>query len=370
MSLIPSRPHATLREVPPDQWDALLEERGLRDIYFLRAYVEATCSIEKGRPAYLHAAGDDGDVVFACIVRDNPPDVTTPYGGGGPLALGPRPPVEHFWALYETWCRDRGIVASFFRFHPLLGNHRGVPVHVERLGRTVAWRLAPRIDLAETMHKHHRRLARKAEREGLKAHVEAAPASLDEFIAIYERTMRRNAASDFYLFPAVYWQTLIGTLRDRLVRVDVRRGAEVHASALVFATRPWLHYHLAGSSDDGRALGASHLALLATARWGQDRGYERLHLGGGVGGREDSLFEFKSRFDPHGLLEYAVGKAVHDRARYHQLSGVDPSVLEGFFPAYRHPARSQQLASAGVPATSPPGSNDEHTSESARHQGE
>jgi hypothetical protein len=121
--------------------------------------------------------------------------------------------------------------------------------------------------------------------------------------------------------------------------VDVCRGADLYASLLVFATWPWLHYHLGASSDKGRTVGANHLALLAAARWGQERGYERLHLGGGLWGREDSLFDFKRRFSPDDLVESVIGKAVHDPVRYRALSGLDPAALDGYFPAYRDPRR-------------------------------
>ena len=56
-----------------------------------------------------------------------------------------------------------------------------------------------------------------------------------------------------------------------------------------------------------------------------------------MGGRVDSLFEFKQRFDPGGVLESAVGKAVHDEAAYRMLAG-DDAGFEGHFPAYRAPA--------------------------------
>jgi serine/alanine adding enzyme len=211
---------------------------------------------------------------------------------------------------------------------------------VEPTGHTVAWRLDADLHLAAAMHKHHRRVVRKAERAGLEVCIEERPGSLDTFVALYEETMRRIDAARFYLFPPAYWEALLGSLGDRLVRVDVRRGQELHASVLLFATYPWLHYHLGGSSEEGRRLGANHLALLAAARWGQEADYEIFHLGGGVGGREDSLFEFKRRFSPANLAEAAIGKAVHDSERYRMLARANPIALAGYFPAYRNPTRA------------------------------
>ena len=70
------------------------------------------------------------------------------------------------------------------------------------------------------------------------------------------------------------------------------------------------------------------------ARWAQANDYERFHLGGGLGGKEDSLHHFKARFDPEGLVDAAVGKAIHDEDAYRELSGGEAG-YDGFFPAYR-----------------------------------
>ena len=98
---------------------------------------------------------------------------------------------------------------------------------------------------------------------------------------------------------------------------------------------PWLHYHLGGSVDGAGRSGASHLALLGLAEWGREHGYSLLHLGGGVGGREDTLLEYKLRFAPDGLRPAAVGKALHDPAAYTELTGSTEVDWAGFFPAYR-----------------------------------
>jgi hypothetical protein len=151
-----------------------------------------------------------------------------------------------------------------------------------------------------------------------------------DFVPLYEETMRRAAASPFYFFGSAYWEALENAA---VVRFDAQLAGVVVASALCLASPPWLHYHLGASSDEGRKIGAMHVLFLEAATWACERGYARFHLGGGVGGREDSLHEFKRRFDPGGLVDAAVGKAVHDAAAYRRLAGNDG--LDGFFPAYR-----------------------------------
>ena len=319
-------------EVEPDAWDALLEELGVADVYLRRDYVELSCFVDRGRPAFLTAGG----VVFAAIVREvgrNIRDVTTPYGYGGPAGPGDG---DAFYAAYESWCAANRVVTTFIRFHPLLRNVALAPAQVvrHRLANTATWPLEAGVDLLAGMHQMHRRGVRKAIREGVEASIEPAPERMDDFAALYEDTMRRRAAEDYYFFPPGYWDALAGPLRRRVVRLDARRDGELVASQLHLAAAPWLHYHLGGATDEGFRLGASKLLFHAAAEWARANGYAELHLGSGLGGREDSLWEFKQRFSPHPGHEFWVGKLVHDAGAYRALGG-DPEDLGGFFPAYR-----------------------------------
>ena len=307
-----------MREVEAAEWDGLE-----LDAYYLRPYVEAAALLDGGRPFLLEHEG----ALFAGVEREDPRDVVTPYGYGGPVGGD-----GGFWAAYEEWARERGIVTTFVRFHPLYANHAGAPIHVDELAPTVAWRLDPERDLLAGLHWKHRNKVRKAENAGAKV---TQHDGLGDFVPLYEDTMRRVDADDFYLFERAYWERLSEL---PLVRFDAVIDGEVAASALCLASPPWLHYHLSGTTDQGRTTGSSTLVLLEAARWAQATGYERFHLGGGLGGKEDSLHHFKARFDPEGLVEAAVGKAVHDEAAYRGLSGGEAR-LDGFFPAYRDPSR-------------------------------
>jgi hypothetical protein len=319
-------PGGRLVEVAPSRWDALLAELGITDVYASRGFVAASAPLAGGEPVLLH----DGErLAFPLLVRSDPIDIVTPYGYGGPLGT-PRP---DFAAAYGAWCAERGAVSSFAVLHPLYRN--GAPgFQVGELGGTIAWPLGVP-DLVAAMHKHHRRIVRRAIGEGYEIAVERDPTDLGAFIDAYEQTMRRTDAAPFYFFPPAYWEAL---QRDvGLIRVDVRRDGELLAGVLGMGEPPWLHYHLGGATEAGRGSGASHLALYGLAAWGKEQGYELLHLGGGVGGRADSLLEYKRRFAPDGWIPSLIGKAVHDEPAYLALAGADAVDWDGFFPAYRQP---------------------------------
>jgi hypothetical protein len=292
---------------------------GLDDSYLSRDYAETAALLDPGELVFLHAE----ETVFPCIVRelDGTRDVTGLYGFGGPVGN------ERFYEPYEEWCRERGIVTTFTWFHPRFQNQGYSRFHAEPRGGTVAWRVDEG-DLFEGLHRHHRRAVRKAE-ELVETRITVAPPDLGAFASLYERTMAEKGATGFYYFPAEYWESLAG--REWLVLFEALGDDGVTAALLGLASKPWLHYHLGASERSG---GANNLLFLEAARWAQAEGYERFHLGGGVGGADDSLLQFKLRFDESGLLESAVGKAIHDEPGYRELGGEG---FDGFFPAYRRP---------------------------------
>jgi hypothetical protein len=332
-------------EVAPGDWDAVLERLGVADVYLRRAYLESASLLGQGRPVYLHLAGESGGVVFPCLLRDAAggfADVGTPMGYGGPVVGGADPPAAAFLDAYERWCAEHRVVATFARLHPVLANHRVVEGrwHLEHIGHSIGWRLEGRgaDELIAGMGSHHRRVVRKARAAGVDVSFVESPGDLEEFVTLYEETMRRREASPFYFFPEAYWQQLLDELGDALVRVDAHVEGELAASIVCLASQPLLHYHLGASSERGQALGANHLLFTETAVWASGGGFARFHLGGGVGGFEDSLYEFKRRFDPEGALPAYLGKAVHDPAAYRRLAGTDEIDYTGYFPAYRRPS--------------------------------
>ena len=332
----------SLREVRAEDWDDVLRDLELTDVYSKRAYLESAALLGQGHPVYLHLRSEGGDLAFPALVREAPDgysDVGTPMGYGGPVASGNAPPAAAFFAEYEDWCRDNRVVATFARFHPVLANQRLAEGrwHVEQIGHSVGWHLAGRDADAvfAGMDAHHRRVVRKARAAGVEFVPEVGVGELDGFVALYRQTMRRRDASPFYYFPEEYWLHLATRLVDAIVRFDAYEDGNLAASILCLAAPPLLHYHLGASSERGQSLGANHVLFCETAAWAAERGFELFHLGGGVGGFEDSLYEFKRRFDPEGRLPATLGKSVHDEKTYRRLAGVEEIDFAGFFPAYR-----------------------------------
>ena len=340
-------PAADLRAVPVDEWDDVVARLHGLDTYTRAAYHQVSALIEPPGtvPVLLHQTRHDGETALPLLLRPLPAaagwDASSAYGYGGPVATSGDggPPLG---PALDAWARERGVVATFLRLHPLLGNARLVPGTAELVlaGTTVAWRVDPGRDLRASLHPHHRRWVRRAERVGMQVEVVPGPRSLDEFRALYEDTMRRREADSFYFFPAPYWDALRTHHEDLgLLLVEARLDGRLVAALLCLTAGPWLHYHLGASADEGRSRGASHRCFLAAAEWAQARAMTRFHLGGGLGsGPASPLLVFKHRFDPGSpLLPFHVAKVVHDRDRYAELAGTHST--DGFFPPWRRNPR-------------------------------
>jgi hypothetical protein len=323
--------------VAESEWDATVRRLGGDAVYSSLGYHRASALLEP--PGTLPALLSDGESALPLLLRPLTPDTwdaSSAYGYGGPLAARADPA---FGAGVDAWARANGVVTTFLRYHPLLGNHRIGPrdVHVAERGWVVAWDLRGTRDLYASMHDHHRRAVRKAAKAGVRVAVTVAPANLRVFRALYEVTMRRQEADPFYFFPTGYWEELLAGCGDRLVLCEAFLDDEPVAALLCFDSAPFLHYHLGASSDTARRVGASNLLFLTAAAWGREHGHESFFLGGGLGGSStSSLFVFKHRFDPASEpLPWHTGAWVHDAARYRELAGT--SSVDGYFPPWRAP---------------------------------
>jgi Acetyltransferase (GNAT) domain len=288
-------------------------------------------------------------------------DITSVYGYGGPLAHGCSPGdpfLAGAWqAMVEYW-RARGVVSLFCRFHPLLENHRWV----EHFAASEAGRPDPALqltceghtvslDLARTdreawagYRESHRRHITRARRSGLVCETDYRFTHLPDFMRLYHDTMRRNAAAAEYFFTAEYFEQLRQKLDPAIFLHVAHAGRRLAAAALVSEYQGIVQYLFGGV--DGEFLELSPLKLLieAVRHWARSRGNSVVHLGGGRGGREDSLFYFKSGFSPRRHAFY-TGRCVLDPVLYRSLAEQRTSEAAGrggtldlhYFPAYRAP---------------------------------
>lgn len=278
-------------------------------------------------------------------------DVTSVYGYPGPLSHGCHADgtfrEEAFEAIRALW-RRQNAVSAFSRTNPLLRN----AALLECLGALVSCGQTVSVNLdipLEQSWAGYRRSHRYEIRKGLQAGLQVVQDTewryLDEFVSLYAESMRRRDASDRYRFDKKYFTALREALGGSGHLLLTRKGEDIAAAAVFTECCGIVQYHLSATREEYRPLAPAKVLLDGARVWAKARGNNVLHLGGGVGGAEDSLFRFKTGLS-NCRHAFFVWRAVLDqegydllaeaRARFAAGRGLIPE-HRGFFPAYRQP---------------------------------
>lgn len=331
------------------QWDDIVMSFENYDVYYLSGYVTTFYINGDGEPRLLYYEEPELRAIYVYMKRitdiEGVYDSITPYGYGGVLFEGDTSidNLKKFWNAYVEMMKEEHIVDNFVRFHPLLGNAvvtKNISNVVE-LGRTVAMDLSsPEIIWANITSKN-RNMIRKAEKNGVEIHHGRELSLFSDFKRIYDDTMRRDNAEEYYFFNNDFYESIYRDLKDHYeFFYAVLDGRIIAISIMIFANDK-LHYHLSASEAEYRNLAPSNLLLYKAALWGYEQGFKSFHLGGGVGSEEDGLYKFKAAFNRNSDYHFSVGKEIFDQEMYDELVMKRKESCHGllsdnsFFPLYR-----------------------------------
>lgn len=339
------------------EWLSVLAAIGQYDYYHLPVYHRLAETCGEGRALLLAFEEDGYRVAFPMLLREIPAawtatggttwqDVTSVYGYAGPLASTPHPPAAvqaHFTEALTAFLRSEGVIAAFSRLHPLFNqaNLLAECGEVVELGTTLSIDLTrPADEQWMAYRKNLRYDIRKLREKGFTCS-EVGEECLDAFITLYYATMDRDHADASYYFDRAYFAYLLREMADVMHLFVCEHDGTVVCGGLFAKCRDIVQYHLSGVHTEYLKWSPTKL-LLDTARvWAHEHGAHALHLGGGVGGKRDSLFTFKNGFTDREHT-YAIWRHVVNQEAYTavyqercRLAGVQPDT--GYFPSYRHP---------------------------------
>ena len=322
------------------------------DCYHLPEYAEIAAADEDSFPAAFYAEDGSAACLIPLLIRPMPAalnapadwfDCVSPYGYPGVLTSPRGAPLPAFLDAFCSAARARGIVSAFVRLHPLFALDQEALWkfgHLVRHGRTVYIDLSrPRESVWLQVSSNHRRNIRRLVRLGFQCSLDEWN-RLPEFVDVYHATMRRVGAPQSYFFSPRYFESLRDKLGARVhLACVLSPNRELAAGSLLIVTEGIVEYHLGGSADQYLPFAPSKLAMDFIWRWSQEQSYDILHLGGGVGAVEDSLFHFKAGFSP-ARGEFYTYRLVIDERKHAALQQMAHSVCRAaangdFFPAYR-----------------------------------
>jgi hypothetical protein len=325
------------------EWRALLPEDA--DVYLDPGYA-AAAALEDA--SWLIAAEADGARVCLPIVQRALPawldmdgwnDAESPYGYPGVVAEGNAAGWPTCWQEIIDALAERRVISVFVRLSPLVPCKAANPYLLPWTQPTVWIPLQDGMEeaFAGSACRTHRSQLSRARALGFVSEIVEAPqqGELEAFRLLYEETMARVGAQEWYRFPAAYYARLAAALGPRLSLIRSRGpDGSTQVEALFMRGPRWGHYHLSARRAEAHNV-AGHVVFHAAAEWGAAYGLAGIHLGGGATPRaDDSLLVYKSRIGRRRAAFQCAGVPVHKE----HFEGL---VARWKRSAHREPARFQ-----------------------------
>ncbi len=331
------------------EWDGLVRSFKNYDIYWLSGYVRAFWIHGDGLPLLFYYTDGDTRGINVVIKRDVADDslftgkiprgeffdLSTPYGYGGWIIEGKE--IVNLFDAYEKKMIEDGIISEFVRFHPMIENHTIVNkmYDVKELGYVVHMELESPEVIWENITSKNRNMIRKAIKNDVKIYNGRFPEIFDKFMEIYNSTMDRDKADDYYYFGKDFYLSIMNDLPQNAQVFYAEKDGVVIAASIMLMANGKMNYHLSGSRIEFATLAPTNLLLYEAALWGCMNGYKTLYLGGGVGSQADNLFKFKRSFYKGNLRRYYIGCRIYNKDKYEELVAMRGELEKGYFPLYR-----------------------------------
>ena len=275
-------------------------------------------------------------MLWGIILNENYYDIQGVYGYNGIISNNSTKNfLDAFYMVFNEFCQNENIIAEFTRFNPLIDNVKNSKEHLA----IVADRKTIVVDLEENFDNiyscyssSNRRAIKKAAKNNLLIQISYTDEYKKPFTDLYFETMKRVGSNQYLFFSDAYFDFIYSI--KSLVQFNVIFEEQIIASSLCFENNGFLHYHLGASKAEFLNLRPNNVLFNGMIRYGIDKGYEKLHLGGGSSTDvEDSLFKFKKSFNGN-ELEFCIGKKVHNMEVYNEVINQwnlkNPSIKEKY----------------------------------------
>ena len=322
-----------LKTYTTKDWNTLLTSIPAenKDVHYTREFYEVFRETEKSEfEAFVYETEDNlvflpffkrrlGDFIPYTKFADHF-DVTSAYGYGGPVVKKfEEKTITEFFEKFHQHCLDERIVTSFIRLHPLINNE-----YLHLLKNTINPFKIVFVDTTkdiETLHKEFKHSARKSVRKAKEAGVEVKrydDLRLDEFKFIYDETMSRNHAGEYYLFSEKFFKDIETKLNKQFVTYIAYLEGKPISAELVLISDKYSHSFLGGTLVEFNKTCANSLIKYHVIKDATEAGTEVYLLGGGRT-HEDNIFGYKSAFAPQSSKEFYIDCEVHNDEVYGQL---------------------------------------------------
>ncbi len=327
---------------------------GNKDLYFNPNYAKV----------YKEIDGDSDTFTFECeygmvsntyIIRKVPweidsktyYDIVTPYGYGGPHAENVTDIIrlmQEYQNAFTAYCLEKNIICEFIRFH-LFDN---VDVREHFYGETIHMLDNVVVDTKGDFdtdiwmgyEQKVRKNVKKALRNNLEIIIEKNLDHLDDFMSIYNSTMDRNNADDYYYFKADYFKRIAELLPDNFMYFHVLKDGKIVSTELVLCSEKYAYSFLGGTLTEYYEFRPNDFLKNEIIKWCNQTGREKFILGGGYH-KDDGIYKYKRGFTKDEDVPFYAGRFIYNQKVYDKIiayrKAIEPSFTgeSGYFPAYR-----------------------------------
>lgn len=299
------------------------------DIFQSENYLKSEIKrVGKGE-AFQYIDEENGDYLFNTAIKREIPeryqllkgqklyDLESPYGYGGfRTNISCKLKLNRFVNRYKDYCLSENIIAEFYRNNPLNNfcNENPDIYDFRCLDRkTVLLDLSCYEDLKSNYSSSLKRNIKKAGKNCLDFQV-IDKSNIKRFIELYDMTMKKNEASEFYFFPTEYFEQLVSTNDCELL--SITHNNEIINMALMLVSNGSVYYHLGASHPEHYSLNGNPLLFDRAAERYSSLGYKFLYMGGGSTREEDDpLLRFKKKFSSL-TRDFLISGIVFDKNKY------------------------------------------------------
>lgn len=335
-----------------EEWNCYVNKSLLHDVFHSWEYHTLN---REGEPLLFVYLEDDLFIALPVIKRkiENTDfyDMTSVYGYCGPvsnidLAKASQRIAVNFKAAFLDFMTEEKAVCIFSRLHPFIAQH-----HIlENIGgireNGVTLYMDLTVSTEEQRNKYDKKLRQQVKklREGGYTIKESTEINeVRAFADMYHKNMDRLNASPDYYFDEKYFIDVLNQRSYDNKLLLIYRGDILICGAIVLVSKTIIRNHLSATSGDYVHESPSKLLTDEISIIGRNSGKKIFHLGGGVGGREDSLFAFKKHFSNLQVKD-RIWCYVNDIEAYNNIVAseavIDPA--SNYFPLYRQPKKKTQ----------------------------
>lgn len=271
---------------------------------------------------------DDNDIVMLPgylrkIELTNYYDFISPYGYSGLIYSKNTPSevVKNGWNSIKAYL-DENVISSFIRY-ALNTDYSVFENGIVPIMKNIKGAILDYDTQLENFDRKVRKNVRRAKSEGLITEiikgVNLSENQLKSFYDIYVDTMKRNNADEKYYFSLNDFGNFAKNRGDLCAFCFIYDEDKPVSVEMVLQSDDSIFSFLGGTLSEAFSKRPNDFLKYALINWARDEGIQYFVLGGGYGS-EDGIFKYKKTFFPNDVVDYCVGKFIHNEKVYDELT--------------------------------------------------